>query len=93
MTQDSNSKIIFHCSHCHYKSVTTGIDNFTEHVVTSIPILYNRQSRKITTKQRRKQFKCPKCGYIIIPKFTKEMYKQQEPYHGSQDDENNSTGD
>lgn len=69
----NNKEIIFYCGNCHHKKITTDINQFQEHTIPSVPINYDKKTRKINSKSRRKQFKCPKCGYVIIPKFIKEQ--------------------
>lgn len=68
-----DKKIIFYCNSCSYKKITLDVGDFKEHFIPLVPTLYDRKKRKIDSKKRRKQFKCPKCGYVIIPKFISEV--------------------
>ena len=75
---ETNKEIIFYCSKCHYKKITKSIADYKEHNVSSVPILYDTLTKKVNNKTRRKQFKCPSCGYVIIPKFINEGQNEQE---------------
>lgn len=83
----SNKDIVFYCNSCHFKKITKSIDSFKEHAVFSIPVSYDKVNKKINTKSRRKQFKCPKCGYVIIPKFINEQSENDHDLQSESDDD------
>lgn len=90
--KENNKEIIFYCTNCQYKNITKSISVYKEHFVPSVPLSYDEKKRKIVSKSRRKQFKCPKCGYVIVPRFLQEVVQDHNLGDTKDECENNSSG-
>lgn len=85
MNQPNNTKFQFFCEYCKWKKITDGTDlgGIVEMKTSPVPTGIPRRGEdgKMFTppplKQKRK-FKCPACGYVVIPKVVVDVQKNSE---------------